>query len=426
MIQSLHLHSLPWRPLVDVRPRRFGLFGDKHVYPIRDVGKLLKDRKLDKAKNALEQWVMWRLSAPPTHVVMEVARSIARHFPPNLICHELKCCLSSLYERSGVNGSQGGGVMNVDFSELVRRLAEGVDNQSLGLLTTQFNKKDRLDLEAIKQTLSAVARQIQGRPHVNDEAKKRMVSDVMRLNRVLKDIIEQETDCPICWESMTPTGEKRTCVASCCTNMFHEECLRQCARCPMCRAPLQNQAIASLDFVPPADRMAQQMSSMTLEEKIDMLAARKLPKPVAVVQLIKVLLQEIPNASIIISFHIDAQQYDSRARLDRVLAGLRQDVSSAIVYDAGRLSSYEGGTAQTLYRFSHPQEGGHPQVLVVNSGSDSETAAGIAADADYMIMADTPSAAIVQQLLGRVFRAGHGGNTGHGRDGNARVFTLVG
>lgn len=358
---------------------------------------------------------------------MEVARSIARHFPPNLICHELKCCLSSLYERSGIAGIQGGGVMNVDFSELVRRLAQGVDNQSLGLLTTQFSKKDRLDLEVIKQVLAAVARQIQGRQHVQEDAKKRMIADVVRLNRVLKEIIEQETDCPICWEPMTACGEKRTCVASCCTNMFHEECLRQCRRCPMCRAPLQNQALASLDFVPPAERMAQQMSTMTMDEKIEMLASRKLPKPVAVVQLIKeVLLRHIPNASIIVSFHIDTQQHDSRARLDRVLSGIRHDIPSAIVYDAGRLSSYDGGTAQTLYRFSHPQEGGSPQVLVVNSGSDSETAAGIAADADYMIMADKPSAAIVQQLLGRVFRAGHGSNSGHGRDGNARVFTLVG
>lgn len=357
---------------------------------------------------------------------MEVARSIARHFPPNLICHELKCCLSSLYERSGIAGAQGGGVMNVDFSELVRRLAHGVDSQSLGMLTTQFSKKDRLDLEAIKQVLASVARQIQGRQHLQEDAKKRMVADIVRLNRVLKDIIEQETDCPVCWMPMTACGAQRTCVASCCTNMFHEECLRQCTRCPMCRASLQNQALASLDFVPPAERMAQQMATMTMEEKIELLAARKLPKPVAVVQLIKLLLQTIPNASIIIAFHIDTQQHDSRARLDRVLSGLRQDVPSAIVYDSGRLGSYEGGTAQTLYRFSHPQEGGHPQVLVINSGSDSETAAGIAADADYMIMADKPSAAIVQQLLGRVFRAGHGGNTGHGRDGNARVFTLVG
>lgn len=358
---------------------------------------------------------------------MEVARSIARHFPPMLICHELKCCLSSLYERSGVAGSQGGGVMNVDFSELVRRLAHGVDSQSLNLLTTQFAKKDRLDLDAIKTTLATVARQIEGRQHVQDEAKKRMIADVVRLNRVLKEIIEQETDCPVCWEPMTACGEKRTCVASCCTNMFHEECLRRCSRCPMCRAPLQNQAIASLDFVPPAARMAQQMETLSLEDKIAMLANRKLPKPVAVVQLIKeVLLRTIPNASIIVAFHIDGQQHDSRARLERVLQGIRQDIPNAIVYDAGRLDQYEGGTAQTLYRFSHPQEGGSPQVLVINSGSDSETAAGIAADADFAVFADKPSAAIVQQLLGRIFRAGHGQNTGSGRDGNARVFTLVG
>lgn len=40
----------------------FGLFGDKNIYPIRDVGKLLRDGKMDKAKNALEQWVMWRVN----------------------------------------------------------------------------------------------------------------------------------------------------------------------------------------------------------------------------------------------------------------------------------------------------------------------------------------------------------------------------
>jgi hypothetical protein len=181
----------------------------------------------------------------------------------------------------------------------------------------------------------------------------------------------------------------------------------------MCRCALSSTVAASIS--PPA--------RINLEggigAAIDQLSAKKPPKWVALSLLIEQFSKTISDARIILAFHV----LPGSQTMSRTLQGIREKNPSAVVIDAHNLNKQN--SALTLHRFSNPGPDSGPQILVLNSSSKSETAQGIAADADYCVFCDDVSGAIVNQVLGRMLRPNLGKTTGNGRDGVPRVIKLV-
>ena len=389
-----------------------GLFCAEKLYPMSRLDESVRMGKEDEVKAALQQWCMMALYAPPPFLLMAVAKGIASKMPQDLILHRVRCSKNSLYERSGVN-REGGGVSTISLEDLVLRLSDGIaggclDAGSRLLLRSAFTNRETFDTDALRSALDQIQDRVGERANMNADSRRAMIANIGRLNERITGLIEGSTDCPICLEPMEAHGEHAGSVMTCCTAQFHPQCVLRLTRCPTCRKDLKNQGQMRMDFVSPVHAFRQSLAQMDMEQRIRAVSAKNLSKPQCVVAVIKdCILLEIPNARIILAFSFDQRGYgDGNTRYQRVLQGLRQDVPSATVINASELANGGGRGAgarsadEILHAFSHVSEGDDtPQILVINSGADSETAAGVAADADYMV--NTPSRTLLFSLFDR-------------------------
>ena len=385
---------------------------------------------------ALTQWCVFSLFAPPPFLMFLVARAIANHMPPDLILHRVACPRNSLYERSGI-GREQAGLVTIGLEQLLHKLSGGdsansLDPSSRAVISRFTNNVASFSLEALDDVLEKVVAGINQRGYPSENAKRTAVQHVRRLKERLGALMSPDENdsntCGICYEPMRATGSGVGVVLTCCTAMYHAECLSPCRNGPSCRTRMHTVQGARMDIVHEGDRFQHELATMTIDDRLRAISAKNMPKPQAAVAAILALVAKNPDARIIVAFSFEGRNhnYDARQRYDRVLKGIRDDVPSAIVINAQDLASSgrDGNRTaqQILYDFSKIVPGDTtPQILVINSGASSETAAGVAADADAMLICDEPSDAIASQLLGRILRAGQGTNRG---DNQARVVML--
>jgi hypothetical protein len=428
------------------------------LYPISQMERYLSSLTGEKCVVAsVRQLVMLLMYAPPPWLLDLVARGIEKRLPSELVVHRVFCSRNSLYEAAlgtgalaNGDGGAGGGVTTISLFDLLSRLSGQVADSCLDAAARdQLHRitsgAATLDVDQLGGMLDTIAAAIDARVHVAEQHRRKQRGDVLRLKSIITELFEGTEPCPICMEDMSAHGEDAAIVMSCCTGRMHRACALQrvpasngaqveqmiYAKCPTCRANTSGRAPMQLSTLSAAERLRLELAGKPMDERIEIISSKSFAKPQCVLKLItEAILPELPGARIILAFHFDQRAFgDCKSRYVRVLQGLRSDIPSASVLNAAQLAhSDRGGSSDTrsadeiLYDFSNPRAGdATPQILVINSGSDSQTAAGVAADADFMIICDDPSEAIVSQLLGRILRVGHRASAS---DQSARVIML--
>lgn len=235
---------------------------------------------------------------------------------------------------------------------------------------------------------------------LNIEQRSKMLSQINRLADRLTNLLDNDIECEICCEALTPPTP--VVVMRCCTNMVCTECAALYNPCPFCRA--QDPSFSSnLNHILHRTAAVASVNPIvdTYDTRMKELCDRRTSFFRASVGIIDALMLDNPSARLLIGLH------NRKAHtMTNLLNKLKASFPTACIESMERFKDMDVDLVKDLrVRFNDCQLDPRPFIWVIDSQLASDTVAGMDLPATHaVLMTTTMSTAAQWQLAGRAVR----------------------